>query len=59
MGESVGKISLELEIASDLQKELSTATKRLGNNVGSSLKTLLSKDFSGIDKAFGKTVDSI
>lgn len=59
MSESVGKISLDLEIQSDISKQVSTVANLIGKNLKTSLNTGIKGALGNVDKVAKKSVDNI
>lgn len=59
MSESVGKISLDLEIQSDISKQVSTVANLIGKNLKTSLNSGIKGAFGNVDKIAKKSVDNI
>ena len=59
MSESVGKISLDLEIQSDISKQVNTVANLIGKNLKSSLNTGIKGALGNVDKIAKKSVDNI
>ena len=65
MSESVGKISLDLEIQSDISKQVSTVSNMIGKNLKTSLNTGIKSALSGMNNSVkasagnvGKTINN-
>ena len=59
MSESVGKISLDLEIQSDISKQVSTVANLIGKNLKTSLNSGIKGALGNVDKIAKKSVDNI
>ena len=59
MSESVGKISLDLEIQSDISKQVSTVANIIGKNLKTSLNSGIKGALGNVDKIAKKSVDNI
>ena len=59
MSESVGKISLDLEIQSDISKQVSTVANLIGKNLKTSLNAGIKGALGNVDKIARKSVDNI
>nr|DAE45564.1 MAG TPA: minor tail protein [Caudoviricetes sp.] len=59
MSESVGKISLDLEIQSDISKQVSTVANLIGKNLKTSLNAGIKGALGNVDKIAKKSVDNI
>lgn len=56
MSESVGKISLDLEIQSDISKQVSTVANLIGKNLKTSLNSGIKGALGNVDKIAKKSV---
>lgn len=56
MSESVGKITLDLELQSDLSKQIETAASKIGEQVKASLKNIGNFDFKAIADTMSNTI---
>lgn len=59
MSESVGKISLDLEIQSDISKQVSTVANLIGKNLKTSLNSGIKGALGNVDKIAKKSVGNI
>ncbi|WP_195259329.1 phage tail protein [Clostridium paraputrificum] len=59
MSESVGKISLDLEIQSDISKQVSSVANLIGKNLKTSLNSGIKGALGNVDKIAKKSVDNI
>ncbi|MDU1032543.1 hypothetical protein [Clostridium sp.] len=59
MSESVGKISLDLEIQSDISKQVNTVANLIGKNLKTSLNSGIKGALGNVDKIAKKSVDNI
>lgn len=59
MSESVGKISLDLEIQSDISKQVSTVANLIGKSLKASLNAGINGALGNVDKIAKKSVDNI
>lgn len=59
MSESVGKISLDLEIQSDISKQVNTVANLIGKNLKTSLNSGINGALGNVDKIAKKSVDNI
>lgn len=59
MSESVGKISLDLEIQSDISKQVSTVANLIGKNLKTSLNSGIKGALGNVDNIAKKSVDNI
>lgn len=56
-GDSVGKISLDMEIGGDLSNQISKAAEQIGERIEASLKNMGDLDFKGIADTIGNTIE--
>lgn len=59
MSDSVGKISLDLEIQSDISKQISSVSKMIGNNLKKSLSSGMKGALENVNSSTKKTMNSV
>lgn len=59
MSDSVGKISLDLEIQSDISKQISSVSKMIGNNLKKSLSSGMKGTLENVNSSTKKTMNSV
>ncbi|WP_308779805.1 hypothetical protein [uncultured Clostridium sp.] len=59
MSDSVGKISLDLEIQSDISKQISSVSKVIGNNLKKSLSSGMKGALDNVNSSTKKTMNSV
>lgn len=59
MSDSVGKISLDLEIQSDISKQISSVSKVIGNNLKKSLSSGMKGALENVNSSTKKTMNSV
>lgn len=59
MSDSVGKISLDLEIQSDISKQISDTSNMVGNNLKKSLNNSMKSTLENVNSSIKKTMNNI
>lgn len=59
MSDSVGKISLDLEIQSDISKQISSVSNSIANNLKKSLSSSMKRSLENINSSTKKTMNNI
>lgn len=59
MSDSVGKISLDLEIQSDISKQISNVSNMIGNNLKKSLNNSMKSTLENVNSSTKKTMNNI
>lgn len=59
MSDSVGKITLDVELVSDLKKQVGAVSSLIGNNLRNSLQATTKAAFGGMDKSTKKSLNTV